>query len=37
MLFANSSRNFFWTNIFAGSKVKTMKTDGLHNVPFINC
>jgi len=29
MLRANSPRNFFWTNIFAASKVKTTKKDGL--------
>lgn len=34
---ANSPRNFFWTNIFAGGKVKTMNKDGLHNTPSIIC
>jgi hypothetical protein len=26
-------RNFFWTNQFAGRKVKTVKQDGLQSTP----
>jgi hypothetical protein len=37
MLPVNSPPNFFWTNIFAGRKVRSMKKDRLHNVLSIIC